>query len=156
MNRDENILAFGDLEGNVICIGIADREELFTLNMNSQRITRMHFIQNNVVIGAETEVRVVDATGQDIGSYLVDKNNGAISDMELDSEHLFISTTQKQLVLYDILQQKKIGNFFNDFTFAPTDRLPHEKGLTFIAPGNDGLFLAVGGVSGTIYLLRSA
>ena len=45
----------------------------------------MHFIQNNVVIGAETEVRVVDATGQDIGSYLVDKNNGTISDMELDS-----------------------------------------------------------------------
>jgi hypothetical protein len=57
--------------------------------------------------------------------------------------------------LYDILQQKKIGNYFNDFTFSAKDKLPDEKGLTFITPGNDGLFLALGGISGTIYILRS-
>jgi hypothetical protein len=57
--------------------------------------------------------------------------------------------------LFDILQQKKIGNFFNDFTFLPKDKLPEEKALTCTAVGNDGLFIAIGGLSGNIYILRS-
>jgi hypothetical protein len=39
----------------------------------------MHFIQNNVIIAAETEVRMVDVSGSNIGSYSVDTNNGTIS-----------------------------------------------------------------------------
>lgn len=148
-------MAFGDIEGNVLCFSIEEKEQLFNFNINSQKITRMHFIQNNVIIAAETEVRMVDASGTSIGSYQIDKNNGTVSDIELDNEHLFITTSNKQLVLYDILQQKKIGNFFNDFTFSAKDKLPDEKGLTFITPGNDGLFVAIGGVSGTIYILRT-
>lgn len=68
---------------------------------------------------------------------------------------MFITTSNKQLILYDILQQKKIGNYFNDFAFSLKDKLPEEKGLTCIAIGNDGLFIAVGGVSGNIYIMRS-
>jgi hypothetical protein len=49
--------------------------------MNSQKISRMHFIQNNVVIASETEVRMLDAGGSVIGSYQIDKNNGIIQDM---------------------------------------------------------------------------
>ena len=49
--------------------------------MNSQRIVRMHFIQSNVIIAAETEVRMLDISGSNIGSYLVDKNNGNINDI---------------------------------------------------------------------------
>lgn len=45
----------------------------------------MHFLQNNVIIAAETEVRIVDAEGSVIASYLIDKNNGTISDIELDN-----------------------------------------------------------------------
>lgn len=73
----------------------------------------------------------------------------------MDNEHLFITTSKKQFILYDILQQKKIGNFFNDFTFSNKDKLPDEKGLTSVASGNDGLFIAVGGMSGNIYILRT-
>ncbi len=154
VNNEENIVAFGDIEGNVICMGLEEKEQLFSLNMNSQKIERMHFIQNNVVIAAEKEMRIVDVSGSSIGSYMVDANNGQISDIELDNEHLFITTTNKQFILYDILQQKKIGNYFNDFTFVGKDKLPDEKGLTCITSGNDGLFIAVGSVSGTIYILR--
>jgi len=91
-----------------------------------------------------------------MGSYFVDKNNGTVSNIELDNEHLFITTTNKQFALYDILQQKKIGNFFNDFTFSAKDKLPDEKGLSCAVSGNDGLFLALGGTSGNIYILKSA
>ena len=35
------------------------------------------------------------------------------------------------------------------------DRLPDEKQLTAVAVGNDGLFVAVGGFGGTIYIIRS-
>ena len=99
---------------------------------------------------------MIDASGTNIGSYSIDTNNGTINDIEVDHEHLFITTSNKQFVLYDILQQKKIGNFFNDFTFVGKDKLPDEKGLTCIASGNDGLFIAIGGLSGTIYVLRTA
>ena len=45
----------------------------------------MHFIQNNVIISAETEIRIVDVSGQNIGSYSVDSNNGIITNIELDN-----------------------------------------------------------------------
>lgn len=98
---------------------------------------------------------MVDSSGHDIFNYFIDKNNGSIHDMEIDNEHLFVTTSNKQLLLYDILQQKKIGNFFNDYIYSAKDKLPDEKGLTFITPGNDGLFIAVGGISGNIYILKT-
>jgi len=54
------------------------------------------------------------------------------------------------------LQQKRIGNYFNDFAFLNKDKLPDEKALTCAVSGNDGLFIAIGGASGNIYILRSA
>lgn len=78
-----------------------------------------------------------------------------ITDFTVDGEHLFITTTNKQMILFDILQQKKIGNYFNDFTQIAKDRLPEQKQLTCAAVGNDGLFVAVCGGSGTIYVIRS-
>ena len=78
-----------------------------------------------------------------------------ITNISVDGEHLYVITTNKQLVLYDVLQQKKLGNYFNDFTLSNKDKLPDEKGLTCVATGNDGLFVAVGGASGSLYILRS-
>lgn len=69
-------------------------------------------------------MRIIDMSGSLLTSYLIDKNNGMITDFAVDGEHLFITTTNKQMILFDILQQKKIGNFFNDFTIYPKDRLP--------------------------------
>ena len=116
---------------------------------------RLSFIENNIIASAESEIRILDLTGTLLTSYFVDKNNGFINDVSVDGEHLFITTTNKQLILFDVLQQKKIGNFFNDFMMIPKDKLPDEKQLTAVTTGNDGLFVAVGGMSGTIYVLRS-
>ena len=41
----------------------------------------MHFIQNNIIIAAETEIRMVDVVGTMIGSYQIDSNNGIVSDI---------------------------------------------------------------------------
>ena len=92
--------------------------------MNSQRINRLLFIQNHIIGASETQIRIVDLSGQLLTSYFVDKNNGTIANISVDSEHLFIITTNKQLVLFDVLQQKKLGNYFNDFTLSPKDKLP--------------------------------
>lgn len=100
-------------------------------------------------------MRLLDVSGSLITSHFIDKNNGQIADTLLDGEHLIIATTAKQLIVFDILQQKKVGNFFNDFTFSQKDKLPEEKGFTCVAIGNDGLFIAVCGQSGNIYILRS-
>lgn len=123
--------------------------------MNSQRINKLLFIQNHIIGASETEIRIVDLSGTLLTSYFVDKNNGAITNINVDSEHLFIITTNKQLVLFDVLQQKKLGNYFNDFTLSVKDKLPEEKQLTCVATGNDGLFVAIGGSSGSLYILRS-
>lgn len=61
----------------------------------------------------------------------------------------------KHLVLFDILQQKRVGGYFNDFTYTPKDKLPDEKALTTVVSVNDGLFVAVGGENGNIYVLKS-
>ena len=61
----------------------------------------------------------------------------------------------KHLVLFDILQQKRVGGYFNDFTYAQKDKLPDEKGLTCVVSGNDGLFVAVGGENGNLYILKN-
>lgn len=136
-------------------MSIDGKEQLFHLNMHSQRIIRLFFIQNNLIISSEKEMRIVDLGGADLSHYVIDNNNGTILNAELDSEHLFLMTSSKQLILYDILQMKRIGNFFNDFTFNAKDKLPDEKGLSCLTVGNDGLFIAVGGVNGNVYILRS-
>ena len=123
--------------------------------MSSQRINRLRFIENNLIAGSETEIRIIDLGGSILSSYIVDKNNGSIANISIDGEHLYIITTNKQLVLFDILQQKKIGNYFNDFTQVAKDKLPDEKQLTCVTTGNDGLFVAVGGASGNLYIIRS-
>jgi len=69
-------------------------------------------------------MRILDVSGALITSHFIDKNNGQIADMYLDGEHLLLATTSKQLILFDILQQKKVGNFYNDFTFSQKDKLP--------------------------------
>lgn len=73
---------------------------------------------------AETEMRILDLTGNMLTSYMIDKNNGMITDFSIDGEHVFITTTNKQVILFDILQQKKVGNCLNDFTQSPKDLLP--------------------------------
>lgn len=123
--------------------------------MNSQRINRLQFILNHLVAASETQIRVIDLSGVLLASYFVDKNNGNITNVSVDGQHLFIITSNKQLVLFDVLQRKKIGNYFNDFTLSTKDKLPDEKQLTCVMSGNDGLFVAVGGGSGSLYILRS-
>jgi hypothetical protein len=49
------------------------------------------------------------------------------------------------MVVFDVLQQKRVGGYFNDLTFSPKDKLPDEKGLSSIVSVNDGVFIAVGG-----------
>lgn len=138
-----------------MCLEIDEKEQLYTLNMNSQKITRLLFIESNLVASAETEMRLLDIGGKLVASHFIDKNNGVINDMHIEGEHLFIVTSQKHMVLFDILQQKRVGGYFNDFTFAPKDKLPDEKGLTCVTSGNDGLFVAVGGENGNIYILKN-
>lgn len=97
----------------------------------------------------------MDIGGNLLSSLFIDKMNGSISDMNLEGEHLFIVTTNKHLVLFDILQQKRVGGYFNDFTQSQKDKLVEEKGLSCVISGNDGLFVAVGGDSGNLYILRN-
>lgn len=100
-------------------------------------------------------MRLLDIGGKLLASHYIDKNNGTINDMHIEGEHLFIVTSQKHMVLFDVLQQKRVGGFFNDFTFSAKDKLPDEKGLTCVVSCNDGLFVAVGGESGNIYILKN-
>ena len=100
-------------------------------------------------------MKMIDIQGSDMTSYQTAKNNGNIADMSLDGQHLFLITTQKQLILFDILQQKKIGNYFNDFSLSVEDKVPNEKEFSCVTVGNDGLFVAIGGVSGNLYIIRS-
>ncbi len=90
-------------------------------------------------------MRILDVCGKLVTSHYIDKNNGYITNMSIEGEHLFILTNMKHLVLFDILQQKRVGGYFNDFTYSQKDKLPEEKALTSVVSVNDGLFVAIGG-----------
>ncbi len=92
--------------------------------MNSQKITKLLFIESNLCCSAETEMRLLDIGGNMLSSLFIDKMNGLINDMHLEGEHVFIVTSNKHLVLFDILQQKRVGGYFNDFTYSQKDKLP--------------------------------
>ena len=77
-------------------------------------------------------MRIIDIGGNLITSYFIDKNNGVITNIQTEGEHLYIVTNKNHLVLFDILQQKKVGGYFNDFTYSEQDKLPDEKGLSAI------------------------
>jgi hypothetical protein len=47
-------LILGDIEGNIVGIDITEREQLFSLNMNSQKITRLSFLQHSIIALAES------------------------------------------------------------------------------------------------------
>ena len=40
-NKQQNILAFGDIEGNVCCLNFEEKEQIYNINMNSQKITSL-------------------------------------------------------------------------------------------------------------------
>ena len=69
--------------------------------MNSQKITRLLFIESNLVASAETEMRLLDIGGKLLASHFIDKNNGIINGMHVDGEHLFIVTSQKHMVVFN-------------------------------------------------------
>lgn len=50
-----------------------------------------------------------------VSAFVVEKNNGIITDMVMDGECFFITTTRKHLGLYDVVQDKKLGSYFNDY-----------------------------------------
>lgn len=63
---------------------IDDREQLYTINMNSQKITRLLFLESNLIVAAETEMRIIDNGGNLIASHFVDKNNGLITNIQTE------------------------------------------------------------------------
>lgn len=53
-NPDQNILSFGDIQGNIVSINVDQKQQIYCLNMNSQRINRLLFIQNHIIGASET------------------------------------------------------------------------------------------------------
>lgn len=56
-------MAFGDIEGNIVSVNIEEKEKLFTVNINNQRIIRLFFLHSNIVAGGETDLRLLDSKG---------------------------------------------------------------------------------------------
>ena len=51
VDDEEQCLAFGDVEGNVVSVNIEEKEKLFSVNINNQRIIRLFFLHSNIVVG---------------------------------------------------------------------------------------------------------
>jgi len=88
-------------------------------------------------------------------TFKMEDKNGILTDICLDSEHLYTITNRKHLGLYDILQEKKLGGYFNDYRNINDDRLPNDKELTCIITSQESTMVLVGTSAGNIYVLRS-
>jgi len=50
-----------------------------------------------------------------------------MTDLAMDGEHLFNLTNRKHIGLYDVVEEKKLASFFNDYRTSEEDKLPNEK-----------------------------
>lgn len=62
-----------------------------------------------------------------MSAFVVEQKNGLITDLVMDGEHLFSVTNKKHLGLYDVVEEKKLGSYFNDYRNNEDDKLPQEK-----------------------------
>jgi|JI6StandDraft_1071083.scaffolds.fasta_scaffold01087_27 hypothetical protein len=85
----------------------------------------------------------------------MEDKNGCLTDVCLDGEHLYTLTNRKHLGLYDILQEKKLGSYFNDYRTIKEDRLPNDKELSCVVVAQESTMVLVGSSTGNIYVLRS-
>lgn len=83
--EDEEILALGDIEGNVIVMYLSEKEKIFELNLNNTKIIRLEYLSFNLCAVGETEIRLLDSHGTQITSFMIEKSNGLITDAKLDS-----------------------------------------------------------------------
>ena len=88
-------------------------------------------------------------------TFKMEEKNGNLTDICLDGEHLYALTNRKHLGLYDILQEKKLGSYFNDSRSSNEDRLPNDKELTCVVVAQESTMVLVGSSMGNIYVLRS-
>ena len=60
-----------------------------------------------------------------IAAFVVEVKNGQKTDLTMDGEHLFNLTNRKHVGLYDIVEEKKLASFFNDYRTSEEDKLPN-------------------------------
>lgn len=62
-DEEENWLAIGDIEGNIVCVSIEEKEKVWSASINSQKIARLYFLHSNLVVAGETDIRHLDNKG---------------------------------------------------------------------------------------------
>lgn len=68
------------------------------------------------ILGCSTEkVREHAKLGGLIAAFVVEVKNGQMTDLTMDGEHLFNLTNRKHIGLYDVVEEKKLASFFNDY-----------------------------------------
>lgn len=66
VDEEENMLAFGDIEGNVIVMNVGERERLVDMFIPGQKIMRCLFIKNNLIAAGETDIKLLNTKGSPI------------------------------------------------------------------------------------------
>ena len=70
-SADEESIAFGDIEGNVVVMNASNRNKLFELNLNNQKVIRLEYLTTNLVAIGEAEIRLLDNHGNLITHFLI-------------------------------------------------------------------------------------
>jgi hypothetical protein len=73
----------------------------------------------------------------------------------LRDDKLLLATEEKQLAVFDLLQEKRLGHYFNDYRLKAEDCLPLDKKFTCMAVNADSTVAVIGTEAGTLRVLTS-
>lgn len=85
VDEQETMLAFGDIEGNIIVMNLDERERVCEAGVPGQKIARILFIKNNIIAAGETDIKLLDTKGTFLCNHR--KNTHLIQNVTEKREH---------------------------------------------------------------------
>jgi len=116
ISKDGNLLAYGDEDGGVSLKDLRSEEIVCTYNIQDQKISSLHFINNNqVLVSGETTIKLIDLAGNELIKMNPNEYNGVIVDLKQEGNNFAIATDKGNSTIYNLLQEKKMGYMFKEY-----------------------------------------
>ncbi|EGR33579.1 neutral sphingomyelinase activation associated factor, putative [Ichthyophthirius multifiliis] len=155
INQQEIYVAVGDVDGNVIILDFKNKNKIASYNINDQQIIKIIFSRGHIFVAGDRTVKHYELNK--ISHFQLEKQNGQITDIEIDEKHLILITNRGHLGIYDLLSEKKIGFYFNNYSIENEEEFPSDdqqfSTLTTQKDENQNVTAYIGSLNGSINII---
>ncbi|KAL4472641.1 hypothetical protein ABPG74_018590 [Tetrahymena malaccensis] len=154
-NKEETLLGVGDVDGHVNIIDVNTKQVKFSFQIPEQKITKIVFSKNHLVASGDNIIKHYELNGTELCQFDVELQNGSITDFDIDGRNLVVITNKGHIAIFDLLTEKKVGHYFNDFSEGDFDIAEDQQFSCMTTyKDEDNLITAyLGSINGSINIL---